>query len=72
MIRLLASCAVESRFELLLGMTKDSNIGIRCFFAKQANLRGIINTCLLGLRRMFSSGTTCLPTDGYVSELALQ
>ena len=71
MNRLLASCAVESGFELLSGMTKDNEIGICCLSAQHTNLRGRATTCWLGFRRMCSSGTTCLPTDCYVSELTL-
>ena len=71
MIRLLASCAVESGIELLSGMTKDYAIGICCLSAQHTNLRGRATTCWLGFWWMCSSGTTCLPTDCYVSELTL-
>jgi len=53
-------------------MTKNYKIGIRCFCAKHANLRGRVNTSWLGFRRMCSSRTTGLTKDYYVSELALQ
>ena len=39
MVSVLASSAVDRRFEPWSGKTKDSKIGICCFFAKHAALR---------------------------------
>jgi hypothetical protein len=39
MVIVLASSEVDRGFELLLGQSKDYNIGICCFFAKHAALR---------------------------------
>ena len=40
MVSVLASCAVDCGFEPRSGQTKDYKIGIRCFSAKHAALRG--------------------------------
>jgi hypothetical protein len=40
MVSMLASCAVDHGFEPQLDQTKDYKIGICCFSAKHAGLRG--------------------------------
>ena len=46
MVSVLASSAVDSRFDPRLGQTKDYKIGICCFSAKQAALRSKNNDWL--------------------------
>ena len=46
MVSVLASSAVACRFELRSGYTKDYGIGICCFSAKYAALRGKSNDWL--------------------------
>ena len=63
MVSVLASSAIDRGFEPRSGQTKDYEIGICCFSAKQAVLRRKSEDWL--------SGATCLSADCCFSELAL-
>jgi hypothetical protein len=63
MVTMISLSAVDRGFEPRLGQTKDYKAGICCFSTKHAELG------VRGIRIMCPSGTTCLPTDCYSSEL---
>ena len=71
MVSVLASSAVDCRFELQSGQTKDFKIGICCFSSKHATLRSKIKDWLARNQNNVSSGATCLSADCCFSELAL-
>ena len=68
---LLASSAVDRRFEPRSCQTKEYTIGICCFSAKYAALRRKAKTGWHGIRIMCQRGATCLPADCCFSELAI-
>ena len=59
----LASSTVDHGFDPRFGQTKDYEIGIYCFSAEHAALRKKTKTGWFGIRIMYPSGATCLPTD---------
>ena len=63
----LVPSAVDHGFESRSGQTKDYDIGVYCFSAKQA-IRG--ETGLLQIGRMFPSGETYLSAGFSFSELS--
>ena len=68
MVSVLASSAVDRRFEPRSGQTKDYNIVICCFSTKHAALRS--KTSWLGIRKMCQNGAKSLSDDCCFSELA--
>jgi hypothetical protein len=73
MVSVLTSSAVDRRFELRSGQTKDYTIGMCCFSAKHAALRlGVrAKTGWLGIRIMCPGEAIYLPADCCLSELTL-
>ena len=73
MVSVLASSAIDVGFEYRAGQTKDYKIGICCFSTKHAALRRKIKDWLARNQDhiVCPSGTTCLPADCCLSELAL-
>ena len=73
MVSLLASSAVDRGFEPRSCRTKDYNIGICCFSAKDTALRRKSKDCLVQNQynvyewnNMSTCGTICLPVEQYV------
>ena len=65
MVSVLSLSAVECGFEHRSGQTNDYKIGMCCFSAKHAILKGKSK-----VRIMCVSGATCLSADCCFSELA--
>ena len=71
MVSVLASSAVDCKFELRLGQTKDYKIGICCFFAKHATVRKKSKDWLAQNQKKESDGSNMSSRDCSFSELAL-
>ena len=71
MVSVLASSVIDRRLESRSGQSKDYEIGICCFSAKQAVLRGKSKTGWLRIRILCLTGATYLSADCCFSELAL-
>ena len=63
MVSVLASSAVDHGFEAQLGQTKDYEIGICCFSAKQAALRRKNKDWLVRNQKNVSGGATFFSAD---------
>jgi hypothetical protein len=71
MVSVLASCALDRRFEPRSSQTKDSKIGISCFSAKHAALRRNSKDWLPRNQDNVSKWVDILSADCCFSELAL-
>ena len=67
----LASRAVDRRFEPLSDQTEDYKIGICCFSANHRVLKRKSNTGWFGIEIMYLSGATCLTANYCFSGLAI-
>jgi hypothetical protein len=71
MVSVLASSVIDRGLESRSGQSKDYEIGICCFSAKQAVLRRKSKTGWLRIRILCLTGATYLSADCCFSELAL-
>ena len=71
MVSVLSFSIVVRGFEPWSGQTKDYKNDFCCFPAKHAVLRNKEMTGWLGIRIIYPSRVTCLPTDCCFNELSL-